>query len=203
MLKRLSSVVVAVVASGVASAASMVLPQASLVPGGVLVLPVEGDAGQIPVVTYDDRRAMVLRQDDHWVAVVGIPLSAHLGRALVRVHAAGKPETEVPFEVLDKKYVTQSLKVAPSKVDLSKKDLDRVNHERPRIEKALGTFSFNPPATLRLLQPAHFQQRAAQSAHRHGYRRPHGNADQGTCGWRRDQHGQLLLQRQHRVHRSR
>lgn len=153
MLKRLSSVAVAVVASGVASAASMVLPQASLVPGGVLVLPVEGDAGQIPVVTYDDRRAMVLRQDDHWVAIVGIPLSVHLGRAFVRVRAAGKPETEVPFEVLDKKYVTQSLKVAPSKVDLSKKDLDRVTHERPRIEKALGTFSFNPPATLRLLQP--------------------------------------------------
>src|SRR5579862_5545319 len=82
-----------------ASAASLVLPQASLVPGGVLELPIEGDASQIPVVTYDDRRAMVLRQDDHWVAIVGIPLSAHLGRAIVRVRAAGKAATEVPFEI--------------------------------------------------------------------------------------------------------
>lgn len=153
MLKRLSSLVVAVAASVAVSAGSLILPQASLVPGGVLALPIEGDASQIPVVSYDDRRVMVLRQDDHWVAIVGIPLSAHLGRAIVRVRIAGKPETEVPFEILDKKYVTQSLKVAPSKVDLSKKDLDRVNRERPRIEKALGTFSFDPPATLRLLQP--------------------------------------------------
>lgn len=153
MPKRLSSLAITVVASGVASAASLVLPQASLVPGGVLEVPIEGAANQIPVVTYDDRRAMVLRQDDHWVAVVGIPLSAHLGPAFVRVRAPGKPETEVPFEILDKKYVTQSLKVAPSKVDLSRKDLDRYNHERPKIEQALATFSFDPPATLRLLQP--------------------------------------------------
>ena len=155
MLKYLSllSLAIAVVVSSAASAASLVLPQASLVPGGVLVLPVEGDAGQIPVVTYDDRRAMVLRQGDHWVAIVGIPLSAHLGRAFVRVRTAGKAETEVPFEVQDKKYVTQSLKVAPGKVDLSKKDLDRYNRERPKIEKAIATFSFDPPATLRLQQP--------------------------------------------------
>jgi len=142
----------AIVASGTASAA-LVLPQSSLVPGGVLVLPIEGNANQIPIVTYDDRRAMVLRQDDHWVTIVGIPLSAHLGRAVVRVRAAGKAETEVPFEVLDKHYVTQSLKVAPSKVDLSKKDLDRYNRERPKIEQAIATFSFEPPPTLRLMQP--------------------------------------------------
>jgi murein DD-endopeptidase MepM/ murein hydrolase activator NlpD len=134
-------------------ATELALPQESLVPGGVLVLPIQGDSGQIPVVTYDDRRAMVLRQDDHWVAIVGIPLSTPLGHAVVRVRAADKPEVQMPFEVLDKKYVTQSLKVAPSKVDLSKKDLDRVKRERPRIDKALQTFSFNPPQTLRLLQP--------------------------------------------------
>jgi len=136
-----------------ASAASLVLPQASLVPGGVLVLPVEGNASEIPVVTYDERRAMVLRQDDHWIAIVGIPLSTPVGRSFVRVREAGKPETQVPFEVLDKKYVTQSLKVAPSKVDLSKKDLERANHDRLNIDKAMGTFSFDPPATLRLQQP--------------------------------------------------
>jgi len=135
------------------SAVPLVLPQASLVPGGVLVLPIEGDAGQIPVVTYDERRVMVLLHDDHWVAVVGIPLSTAIGRSMVRVRANGKPEAEIPFEVVDKTYVTQSLKVAPSKVDLSKKDLDRVNRERPRIEKALHTFSFDPPTTLRLQQP--------------------------------------------------
>jgi murein DD-endopeptidase MepM/ murein hydrolase activator NlpD len=155
MLKGLTlcSALAAAVLSAGASAAALVLPQESRVPGGVLVLPIEGDASQAPVVTYDDRRAMVLRQDDHWIAVVGIPLSTAVGRAFVRVRATGQPETQIPFEVKDKKYVTQSLQVAPSKVDLSKKDLDRVNRERPRIDQALRTFSSEPPATLRLLQP--------------------------------------------------
>jgi murein DD-endopeptidase MepM/ murein hydrolase activator NlpD len=152
MLKRSVLLAAATLLMG-ASTIPLVLPQASLVPGGVLVLPIEGDANQIPVVTYDDRRAMVLWQDDHWVAVVGIPLSTPVGHSSIRVRANGKPETPIPFEILDKQYVTQSLKVAPSKVDLSKKDLDRVNRERPRIEKALHTFTFDPPATLRLRQP--------------------------------------------------
>ena len=153
MLKRLAAATILLTPWTADCAVPLALPQASLVPGGVLVLPIDGDAGKIPVVTYDDRRAMVLRQDDHWVAVIGIPLSTPIGHSSVRVRANGKAETEIPFEVLDKKYVTQSLKVAPSKVDLSKKDLDRVNRERPRIETALHTFSFDPPATLRLQQP--------------------------------------------------
>ncbi len=153
MLKRFAAVAILLTPWMADAAVPLALPEASLVPGGVLVLPIEGSANQIPVVTYDDRRVMVLRQDDHWVAVIGIPLSTPVGHSSVRVRANGKPETEVPFEVLDKKYVTQSLKVAPSKVDLSKKDLDRVNRERPRIEQALHTFSFDPPATLRLQQP--------------------------------------------------
>jgi murein DD-endopeptidase MepM/ murein hydrolase activator NlpD len=146
-------VAAALLVASCAHASTLVLPQASLVPGGVIVLPIESDASQAPAVTYDGRRAMVLRQDDHWIAVVGIPLSASLGHAVVHVRVGDKPRTDVPFEVLDKKYVTQSLKVAPSKVDLSKKDLDRVTRERPKIEKALTTWSVQAPTTLRLLQP--------------------------------------------------
>lgn len=136
-----------------ASAVAPALPQASLVPGGVLIVPVDAEPSQPPVVTYDGKRAMVLRSDNRWVAIVGIPLSAQPGRSAIHVRSGTAPETEIAFEVSDKQYVTQSLKVPPSKVDLSKKDLDRVNRERPKIGKALATYSAEPPATLRLLQP--------------------------------------------------
>jgi murein DD-endopeptidase MepM/ murein hydrolase activator NlpD len=136
-----------------ARAAALELPQSSVVPGGVLVQPVEGDAQHPPVVTFEGKRAMVLRDKDRWLAVVGIPLSFEPGHATLRVGSGTNPESTVDFEVKDKQYVTQSLKVAPGKVDLSKEALARVNREQPRIRAALATFSAHPPATLRLLQP--------------------------------------------------
>jgi murein DD-endopeptidase MepM/ murein hydrolase activator NlpD len=96
---------------------------------------------------------MVLRSEDRWLAVVGIPLATVPGHAAVMVRSGDAPEAAIGFEVLDKKYAVQALKVAPGKVDLSKKDLARVEKEAPRIHAAVATFSNQPPATLRLLQP--------------------------------------------------
>jgi murein DD-endopeptidase MepM/ murein hydrolase activator NlpD len=139
---------------GAARATDLVLPQASLVPGGVLVLPLEGSAQDAPTVSFEDRPVMVLRNEGRWVAIVGIPLSTAPGRATILVQSdATATPSRVPFEVGDKQYTVQSLKVAPGQVDLSKRDLARVQRERPRIEKAMATHSRVPPATLRLLQP--------------------------------------------------
>jgi murein DD-endopeptidase MepM/ murein hydrolase activator NlpD len=128
------------------------LPRASLVPGGVLILPIEG-AGQAPVVTLDGQRAMVLRSAGRWVAVVGLPLSEKPGHATVVIRDGAAGERSVGFNIRDKQYVTQSLKVAPSKVDLSKEDLDRVNREVPHIKSVVATFSDTLPSTMRLRQP--------------------------------------------------
>src|SRR5262249_38628327 len=124
------------------------LPKASLVPGGVFITPVEGAADQAPTVTYDGNRVMVLRSNDRWLAVVGIPPSTKLGHASVLVN-----EGAVGFNVVDKQYPTQSLKVAPGKVDLSPEDEKRTSEESARIKAALATFSSNVPPSLRLLQP--------------------------------------------------
>jgi murein DD-endopeptidase MepM/ murein hydrolase activator NlpD len=140
-------------ASEFAQAGASVLPQVSLVPGGVLVLPIESSSAQAPIVTLDGQRAMVLRSGGRWVAVVGLPLSEKPGHASVTVRDGATAEKTVDFEITDKQYVTQSLKVAPGKVDLAKKDLDRVNIEVPHIKGVVATFSDKPPTTLRLLQP--------------------------------------------------
>jgi murein DD-endopeptidase MepM/ murein hydrolase activator NlpD len=129
------------------------LPQQSLVPGGVLIVPVDGPADQPPVVTYDGNRALVLRSADKWAAVVGLPLTVTPGHATVLVKSTDASETPVGFDVVDKQYAVQSLKVAPSKVDLSPKDLARSEKDSQRIHAALATYSSEAPATLRLLQP--------------------------------------------------
>jgi hypothetical protein len=135
-------------------AASTQLPRPSLVPGGVFIFPVQSlDRQAAPVVTLDGQRAMVLRSDGRWVAVVGVPLSEKPGHLTIVVRNGDAPETSVGFDITDKHYVTQSLKVAPSKVDLSKEDEERVNREIPHIKALMATFTDTPPVTLRLRQP--------------------------------------------------
>lgn len=129
------------------------LPQASLVPGGVFITPIDAPLNQTPVVTYDGKRAMVLKSDSGWTAVVGLPLAITPGHATILVRSGEAAEVPVSFDVADKQYSVQSLKVAPGKVDLSPKDLARSQKDTERIHAALATYSTKPPATLRLLQP--------------------------------------------------
>jgi murein DD-endopeptidase MepM/ murein hydrolase activator NlpD len=141
------------IAAGAARA--MDLPQADPVPGGVELLtvaPLAGDA--TPVVTYDSNRVMVLKQGDHWLAVIGIPLSAPAGSANVSITTStGGSASSQSFQVGTKDYTTQRLKVSPSKVDLSDHDVARAAREQSHLQTALSTFAEQPPATLRLLAP--------------------------------------------------
>ena len=129
------------------------LPRASVVPGGVFITPVQGEADQPPTVTLDGKRVMVIRSKDRWLAIVGIPLSTKLGPASISVKEGSATEVPVSFNVVDKKYPTQSLKVAPGKVDLSPEDQERSNKESERIRAALATYSPDAPSSLQLLQP--------------------------------------------------
>jgi hypothetical protein len=155
---RIHSRVVALVATALITlpiAAKPILdwPQASLVPGGIFVTHIEATSKQPPVVTYDGKRAMVLSSQGRWIAVVGIPLAMTPGQAHIQVQSGDTPETPVQFNVGNKQYSVQSLKVAPSKVDLSPEDAERAKQESERIHTALATYSDKAPATLRLLQP--------------------------------------------------
>jgi hypothetical protein len=131
------------------------LPQSAPVPGGLALISLPGPtAGAAPLVTYDSNRVMVLNQGDHWLAVIGIPLSAPVGAASVSVAAgAGAPPALMSFQVANKTYATQRLTVSPAKVDLSEHDLARVAREQSHLQSALATFSDTPPSTLRLLPP--------------------------------------------------
>jgi murein DD-endopeptidase MepM/ murein hydrolase activator NlpD len=149
---RSIATLVLVLSPQLASAATE-LPQKSAVPGGVVTLAIDAPAERAPVATFAGNRAMVLKTEQGWLAVVGLPLSALPGAATLAVRIGDAPEKSIEFQITDKQYATQSLKVAPGKVNLSKKDLARSAREHLRLAAALATFSANPPATLRLLQP--------------------------------------------------
>jgi murein DD-endopeptidase MepM/ murein hydrolase activator NlpD len=105
-------------------------------------------------VRYAGQRVLVLRQSDHWLAVVGIPLDAAPGAAQITLRRAGAFADEtLGFQISAKEYQLQRLTVAPSKVDLSKHDLERVGREQDHLHQALATFGTEAPATLQLLPP--------------------------------------------------
>lgn len=141
-----------------ALAAPRALPQSSSVPGGValLDLPVvpghEGPDATAPEVSFEGQKVMVIRRENGWTAVVGIPLARSPGPAVVEIHA-GNTVLRRGFTVNGKQYVTQKLKVAPSQVDLAPADLARVEREQPLIRAAVGTFSDTLPDTLQLASP--------------------------------------------------
>lgn len=128
------------------------LPRESAVPGGIKLVTLEAAGAAVPTVESDGRRALVVRADGHWVAVIGIPLSAQPGRREFTWQDA-RAARHADFEVGPKTYLTQALHVAPAKVNLSRKDLARVAGERVRIDAALDRWNDTEPQTLRLTQP--------------------------------------------------
>ena len=139
-IHRRSIAALAALAAPLANAATE-LPQTSVVPGGVLALAIDAPAERAPSATFEGNRTLVLKADQGWLAIVGLPLSAVPGPATVSVRIGDAPEKNVEFQITDKQYATQSLKVAPGKVNLSKKDLARSAREHLRVSAALATFS--------------------------------------------------------------
>jgi murein DD-endopeptidase MepM/ murein hydrolase activator NlpD len=128
------------------------LPQESAVPGGIKLLRLENHSAAQPYVDADGNRALTIQDGSTWVAVVGIPLAASLGEhQVIERDTLGRRELE--YNVGDKQYASQSLKVAPKQVNLSKADLARVAREHERIGLAIGLYSEPPPESLRFSQP--------------------------------------------------
>ncbi len=128
------------------------LPQESAVPGGIKLIRLDDRSAAQPYVDAEGNRALTIQDGSTWVAVVGIPLTAPVGEHQVIVRDT-QGRQELAYAVGNKKYASQSLKVAPTQVNLSKADLARVAREHERISAAIGLYSEPAPESLRFLQP--------------------------------------------------
>lgn len=137
-----------------ASAGPSDLPRTAAVPGGVARFDL-GSTNQTPQAHVNGERVLVIREQDRWTAVIGIPLDAKPGAKLALVAEArpGAAARVLDIEIESKSYATQHLKVPPGKVDLSKQDLARYERERAHLDSVLRTFSERAPTTLAMLQP--------------------------------------------------
>jgi murein DD-endopeptidase MepM/ murein hydrolase activator NlpD len=134
-------------------AEAFVAPRVAAVPGGVVTFRLAGAPDAPPSVAFNGRPVMVVRQNGLWLAVLGIGLGIEPGEHHIDVVQAGGGEQQLPFEVIDKKYAVQQLKVAPGQVNLSPENEARVAGETEKVKAALNSFTPTAPPTLTLVQP--------------------------------------------------
>ncbi|MEX2122358.1 MAG: peptidoglycan DD-metalloendopeptidase family protein [Woeseia sp.] len=145
----------------IASTSAMALPENAPRPGGVAVIPVGravtagGQAeNAAPVVMFGKNRALVVRRDDEWIALVGIPLDHESGPARLSVTQPGRPALAVLFEVMPHTYREQRLTVEnQSYVDPDPQQLERITSERALIDAALAAWRESPLLDVELLAP--------------------------------------------------
>jgi len=119
------------------------LPDSQMTPGGIALIDLGSTDSARPRATYNNQEIMVLAEKKRWFGVVGIPLSATPGKQSIIIKN-GEMTSSKSFEIKDKKYKEQRLKVKNKRhVDPNKQDMERITSERGRINGALKFWAEN------------------------------------------------------------
>ncbi|MFI8373055.1 peptidoglycan DD-metalloendopeptidase family protein [Pseudomonas helleri] len=118
------------------------------VPGGVAVIEL-GAGAQAPKATFQGKPVMVIKEQDTWRAIVGIPLTVKPG--IQQISAGGR---DLNFTVGNKKYPEQRIILKNQRqVNPNPDDIKRIDNELAIQIKAYRTFSPNTPSNLLLDKP--------------------------------------------------
>jgi murein DD-endopeptidase MepM/ murein hydrolase activator NlpD len=114
-------------------------PQHSPWPGGIGIVRVLGEAR--PTVTVDGQQALILRGEDEWLAVIGIPLEQSVpGTMTALIAVPDEPNRQIEFDIQANAYEEQRLNVDRKYVDPDPESLKRIFAERDVIDAALGNW---------------------------------------------------------------
>jgi murein DD-endopeptidase MepM/ murein hydrolase activator NlpD len=121
-------------------------PRNDLKPGGVAVLAVAPSNSVKPKVIYQKKPVAVIKGKQNWLAVIGIPLSAKIGRHSVSVSQAAKKSIVKTFSVKRYPYRTQRLTIKnKNKVNPNKKSTKRIEREFFLKKKLRKTYTASAP----------------------------------------------------------
>ncbi len=124
------------------------------VPGGIAIVALAPADAPRPAAHLGAHRALVTRDRDQWVAVVGIPLGTPAGRqTLIVIDASGQEHTRT-FAVTPKTYGVQHLAIRDRRlVDPGPQELARIERETRIIAAAFSTWTAREDVELDFLQP--------------------------------------------------
>ena len=132
---KIDRILIAAVWLVIAGGASAAIEHAPW-PGGIAVIELGPAAAPAPAATFNDRPVLVMKREQQWHAVVGLPLDTAPGEATIRVG-----DRRVTFNVVEHAYREQRLTVKnQSYVSPDPEQLERIGRERKIIDAALGNF---------------------------------------------------------------
>jgi len=115
------------------------LPQSSMVPGGVAVIPTNSTASD---ATYQDQRVMLARYQGQLYAIIGIPLTARPGAHSFSLNYDDGRSEEIQFAVSDKQYREQRLTISNQRqVNPNAEDMQRISRESAEMNQAFSSWS--------------------------------------------------------------
>lgn len=127
------------------------IPEDANFPGGMVVINLKHN--ERPMAWYDKKQVMVIGHPGHWKAIVGIPLDAETGRHQINIKNSDG-QASYDFNVKDKEYQSQYLTVQNKRhVNPDTMDLERIQRERDKIQKAKSNWRDIDDVSFKFLQP--------------------------------------------------
>jgi len=156
------------------------LPVQSVVPGGIAILDLANSGEKKPSATYNKQPALIVKRENSWKAIIGIPLSVKPGKKTFKYNIAGKSK-KLHFEVKNKDYPTQHITIKNKrKVNPNKMDMTRINKERPIIRGAFKKWSDWEDVDFQFILPVKGKKSSSFGSRRvfnNQPRRPHSGMD--------------------------
>lgn len=129
------------------------LVQHNPVPGGIALIELP-DSPHPPKAFFQQHRVMVIRQDQLWLAVVGLPLTLKPGEQQLKLESS--PPTSISFQVDEKSYESQHITVKNKRhVSPNEQDMKRIRTESALSKAALSHWSDSPSVLPELILPTH------------------------------------------------
>ena len=121
-------------------------PANSLRPGGVAVISISAANQSKPFVSYNSLPVALVKGQQNWLAVIGIPLSAKSGYHQISIKERTGEKSTKRFNVKPYQYKTQRLTIKnKNKVNPNKKSNKRIEREYLLKQKLKKTFSPQAP----------------------------------------------------------
>src|SRR5437868_4714825 len=118
------------------------------VPGGVAVVDL-GSSAQAPKASYQGKPVLVVKEQNNWLAIVGVPLTVKPGSQ--SLSSGGR---NLSFTVGNKKYPEQHITLKNTQqVNPNPANLKRIEGELAEQIQAYRSFSPNTPSNLLLDKP--------------------------------------------------